>query len=171
MSDYQKFIDWLEKTYPTHARAYRCDPVIQTAYFAGMAAADGANKRMFEAACVDLGRINECLGLDPDAGGAAPIIAAIKDQREIITRREAVIKILEKDLDLATETVHCVNGARTVMLNLMREALRVIETIAPEDEDEESELTRLKGHMGRLIEQSFTSLIDTHSQISERGVK
>ena len=31
-------------------------------------------KRMFEAACVDLGRINACLGLDPDDGGAEPII-------------------------------------------------------------------------------------------------
>lgn len=37
MSDYQKFIAWLKKTYPTHARAYSSDPVIQSAYFAGMA--------------------------------------------------------------------------------------------------------------------------------------
>jgi integrase len=38
-------------------------------------------KRMFEAACVDLGRINACLGLDPDDGGAEPIIEAIKELR------------------------------------------------------------------------------------------
>ena len=81
MSDYQKFMAWLEKTYPTHARAYSGDPVIQSAFFAGMAATDGAHKRMFEAACVDLGRINECLGLDPDYGGAEPIIEAIKELR------------------------------------------------------------------------------------------
>lgn len=36
-------------------------------------------KRMFEAACVDLGRINACLGLDPDDGGAEPIIEAINE--------------------------------------------------------------------------------------------
>lgn len=34
-------------------------------------------KRMFEAACVDLGAINARLGLDPNAGGAGPIIDAI----------------------------------------------------------------------------------------------
>lgn len=37
MSDYQKFMAWLEKTYPTHARAYSSDPVIQSAFFAGIA--------------------------------------------------------------------------------------------------------------------------------------
>ena len=31
-------------------------------------------ERMFEAACVDLGLINEALGLDPDDGGAEPIL-------------------------------------------------------------------------------------------------
>lgn len=151
-------------------------------------------KRMFEAACVDLGRINACLGLDPDAGGAEPIIHEfdqilteqnrlktelknanaqtekferkwylacdqIEDQQEVITRREAVIKILEKDLYLATETVHFLRGGQVVMVNLMREALQVIETIETNDPDEESELTRLKGHMGKLIEQSLTSLM------------
>lgn len=34
-------------------------------------------KRMFHAACADLGAINEALGLDPDDGGADPILAAI----------------------------------------------------------------------------------------------
>lgn len=34
-------------------------------------------KRMFVAACTDLGLINEALGLDPNDGGAAPILAAI----------------------------------------------------------------------------------------------
>ncbi len=80
MSDYQKFIEWLEKTYPKHARAYSGDPVIQSAFFAGMARGDDAHKRMFEAACVDLAKINEFLGLDSDAGGAGPIIEAIKEK-------------------------------------------------------------------------------------------
>ena len=39
MSDYQKFMEWLKKTYPTHAKAYSNDPVITSAYFAGLAAA------------------------------------------------------------------------------------------------------------------------------------
>lgn len=83
----------------------------------------------------------------------------IEEQQEVITRREAVIKILEKDLDLATQTVHFSNGAQVVMLNLMREALQVIETIEGDDSDEEAELNRLKGHMSKLIDQSISSLI------------
>ncbi|POR52808.1 hypothetical protein B0G62_104105 [Paraburkholderia eburnea] len=35
--------------------------------------------RMFHAACADLGTINEALGLDPDDGGAEPIIGAIEE--------------------------------------------------------------------------------------------
>lgn len=35
--------------------------------------------RMFHAACADLGAINEALGLDPDDGGAEPIIDAINE--------------------------------------------------------------------------------------------
>lgn len=36
-------------------------------------------KRMFESACADLGLINEALGLDPDDGGAEPILDAIEE--------------------------------------------------------------------------------------------
>lgn len=42
-------------------------------------------KRMFLAACSDLGLINEALGLDPNDGGAEPILSAIaelKDERD-----------------------------------------------------------------------------------------
>lgn len=46
MSDYEKFRAWLDKTYPTHARAYSSDPVIQSAFFAGMSY--GANKSFGE---------------------------------------------------------------------------------------------------------------------------
>lgn len=83
----------------------------------------------------------------------------IEDQQEVITRREAVIKILENDLDLATKTIHFLRGGQVAMVNLMREALQAIETIETDDPDEESELTQLKGHMGKLIEQSLTSLM------------
>ncbi|PRG91313.1 hypothetical protein C6V04_17555, partial [Burkholderia multivorans] len=48
--------------------------------------ADGAAElesmtRMFHAACYDLGLINEALGLDPDDGGAEPILDAIAELR------------------------------------------------------------------------------------------
>lgn len=38
-----------------------------------------STKRMFHDACHDLGLINEALGLDPDDGGAAPILDAIAE--------------------------------------------------------------------------------------------
>lgn len=37
------------------------------------------NQRLFHAACTDLGAINKHLGLDPDDGGADPIISAIDE--------------------------------------------------------------------------------------------
>lgn len=43
-------------------------------------------KRMFAAACVALGEVSELLGLDPDQGGAAPIIIAIKELQEAVQR-------------------------------------------------------------------------------------
>lgn len=39
-------------------------------------------RRMFNAACEALGAINEALGLDPDDGGAEPILAAIEARRK-----------------------------------------------------------------------------------------
>ena len=100
MSDYQQFIEWLQKTYPTHARAYSNDPVIQSAFFAGMAKADGASKRMFEAACVDLAMINDFLGLPPEYGGKAPIINKIKEMQHVMQRA----------IDAWDTTTHAKNG-------------------------------------------------------------
>lgn len=40
--------------------------------------------RMFHAACAGLGAINESLGLDPDDGGAEPILEAIAELRAAI---------------------------------------------------------------------------------------
>ena len=37
MSEYERFMAWIVRTYPTHARAYSGDPVIQSAFFAGLA--------------------------------------------------------------------------------------------------------------------------------------
>jgi len=40
------------------------------------------NERMFMAACADLGLVNEALGLDPDDGGADPILDAIEELKQ-----------------------------------------------------------------------------------------
>ncbi|WP_310639574.1 hypothetical protein [Burkholderia cenocepacia] len=45
--------------------------------------------RMFHAACHDLGLINEALGLDPDDGGAAPILDAIEELKAQIAPAQA----------------------------------------------------------------------------------
>lgn len=47
----------------------------------GDAQADDLNKKLFEAAILDLAAISEHLGLDPDEGGAEPIIGAIDELR------------------------------------------------------------------------------------------
>ena len=43
-------------------------------------------ERMFNAACADLGLINEALGLDPDDGGAEPILEAISELKATIAQ-------------------------------------------------------------------------------------
>ncbi|WP_310614061.1 hypothetical protein [Limnohabitans sp.] len=45
-------------------------------------------KRMFGAACDALGAINEALGLDPDDGGAEPILSAIEELKAAQPKRE-----------------------------------------------------------------------------------
>lgn len=47
-------------------------------------------ERMFGTACADLGAINEALGLDPDDGGAEPIIDAIQEMQSCGPTREAL---------------------------------------------------------------------------------
>jgi len=46
--------------------------------------------RMFNAACADLGLISEALGLDPDDGGAEPIISAIEELKNATPSTPAV---------------------------------------------------------------------------------
>lgn len=36
MTNYERFVSWLDRTYKTHAKAYSKDPVINSAFFAGM---------------------------------------------------------------------------------------------------------------------------------------
>ena len=54
---------------------------LASAPVAGEAQADDLNKKLFEAAILDLAAISEHLGLDPDEGGAEPIIGAIDELR------------------------------------------------------------------------------------------
>jgi len=56
------------------------------------------NNRLFVAACADLGLINERLGLDPDDGGADPILDAI-------SALEAQNKALAEALRRSTSTL------------------------------------------------------------------
>ena len=55
-------------------------------------------KRMFEAACIGLGLINEALGLDPDDGGAEPILEAIAALKAVIAQpvQEPLLDHLKK---------------------------------------------------------------------------
>lgn len=46
-------------------------------------------RRMFHAACHDLGLINEVLGLDPEDGGAEPILDAIEELKRAASANEA----------------------------------------------------------------------------------
>ncbi|WP_198341564.1 hypothetical protein [Burkholderia ubonensis] len=58
---------------------YGPDPVEQPAAAPAVVTELARMTRMFHAACHDLGLINEALGLDPDDGGAAPILDAIAE--------------------------------------------------------------------------------------------
>ncbi|KVM72586.1 hypothetical protein WJ61_01100 [Burkholderia ubonensis] len=58
---------------------YGPDPVEQPAAAPAVVTELASMTRMFHAACHDLGLINEALGLDPDDGGAAPILDAIAE--------------------------------------------------------------------------------------------
>ncbi|WP_231747151.1 hypothetical protein [Burkholderia sp. BDU5] len=59
--------------------ALAASPVEQPAAAPAVIAELASMTRMFHAACHDLGLINEALGLDPDDGGAAPILDAIAE--------------------------------------------------------------------------------------------
>lgn len=60
--------------------------------------------RMFHAACADLGAINEALGLDPDDGGAEPIIDAIEELKARAVVAPAAKPVAEV---VAQDTRHC----------------------------------------------------------------
>ncbi|WP_342705199.1 hypothetical protein OHZ10_29415 [Burkholderia arboris] len=85
--DIQKVIDSLdledwcgdESMISALERALAASPVEQPAAAPLENAELASMTRMFHAACHDLGLINEALGLDPDDGGAAPIIDAINE--------------------------------------------------------------------------------------------
>lgn len=91
-----------------------------------------STQRMFTAACVDLGAVAESLGIDPNAGGAAPILAAIaelqKSAPQIANTKQA-------------DEITCLHGEAGVLrdlLKLTQEPLRICHGLM--DETEESKL-------------------------------
>lgn len=54
--------------------------------------------RMFHAACADLGQINEALGLDPDDGGAEPILDVIEELKVAADRAKRVQGVSEEQI-------------------------------------------------------------------------
>ena len=79
-------IKGLEEQAQSLARSVMCDQVSNDSH------------SLFLAAIRDLAAINECLGLDPDDGGAVPIIDAIEAQSAALKlAREALIGALSDD--------------------------------------------------------------------------
>lgn len=79
-------------------------------------------RRMFHAACTELGAINEALGLDPDAGGAAPILAAIEQLRAQHTATLANIEAFVA-CDASAVSYLSLGEYRTALLKMLRQAL------------------------------------------------
>lgn len=52
-------------------------------------------RRMFQAACSALGEISDALGVDPDEGGAEPILAAIEELRATVSQREEMLEFVK----------------------------------------------------------------------------
>lgn len=78
-------------------------------------------RRMFHAACTELGAINEALGLDPDAGGAAPILAAIEQLR---AQHAATLASIEAFVacDASAFSYLSLGEYRTALLKMLRQA-------------------------------------------------
>jgi hypothetical protein len=83
--------------------------------------------RMFHAACSDLGAINEALGLDPNDGGAEPIIDAIRQLQGRTPPEdvEAIIECLGDDAAKLREA-----NPDDEMADNMEEAARMLEGFA-----------------------------------------
>lgn len=111
-------------------------------------------RRMFIAACGDLGLINEALDLDPDDGGAEPILAAIEELKSnkslVLPEPEAVIReVMELVKDWAQRDLIAVEAG--------------IDTLTEESsEKEHQEAKRLDGEAEtayRAIEAKLRALL------------
>jgi hypothetical protein len=74
-------------------------------------------KRMFEAACSALGAIGDALGVDPEEGGAEPILAAIEEIKTAQSKQKpAVYKCprcaTSMDVDLNAKPVDTINTSQ-----------------------------------------------------------
>ncbi|WP_321289295.1 hypothetical protein [Alcaligenes phenolicus] len=78
-------------------------------------------RSMFQAACIELGTINEALGLDPDAGGAAPILAAIEQLRAEHAASLAKIEAFVA-CDASAISYQSLGQYRTALLRMLQQA-------------------------------------------------
>lgn len=94
-------------------------------------------QRMFLAACEDLGAINEELGLDPDDGGADPIIEAIKAIRAeaaagaVPDDESEALEILDNLIDSVKKHGNYSAEATLGFLGQLRQCLAVAPEAAP----------------------------------------
>ena len=92
MQDLLKELEYFDKSSHLHGCAWQKSHIakIKAVLAQPVQPANGdasaSFKRMFNSACVDLGLINEALGLDPDDGGAEPILDAIAELKAAIAQ-------------------------------------------------------------------------------------
>ncbi|WP_232348199.1 hypothetical protein [Burkholderia pseudomallei] len=92
--------------------------------------------RMFHAACHDLGLINEALGLDPDDGGAEPILDAINELK---------VRAEQPPPAPASAPVGLTNAARDVLIERRRQVDQEGWTPAHDDQYRDHELSCAAG--------------------------
>jgi hypothetical protein len=85
----------------------------------------------------------------PDSGRIITSGDVINDLHDTIARREAVIKLLEKDAHDAYTQLANARGTRKVLWNLLGECLPVIDALMqiPGDDDSDAHLNGLAGRI------------------------
>lgn len=77
----------------------RAENAKQAERIAELAKERDSNLRMFQAAILDLASISEKLAVDPDEGGAVPIIEAIDELEATIAAQSAALAVAKEALD------------------------------------------------------------------------
>lgn len=118
------------------------------------------------AEAVELGQINECLGLDPDAGGSEPIIDAINGLKSHIinlesaeVRRLIMLEKIAEHSDKYAEEVTRLKGEHAVLITLLNSALNVINSIDGENDEECNNLMELRNKMHYAINGAIQGML------------